>query len=762
MHKLYFLLLLFSVSLKAQFIQVNRTYTAEQLVKDIFLGSNCIEVDDRSIEITGFNNSDFISYGYFAKGTSNFPMENGILLSTGNINGAVGPNNSLQSFTNSNWEGDRDLEEALDLRSNSTFDATILEFDFISQQDSQINFDYIFASEQYLRNANEGRCGYTDGFAFLIKEVDSRDDYINIALIPNTTIPVSVNTIFGVGGLCPPINPQYFRQFNQGNSATNFNGETVVLTATANVIPGKKYHLKLVIADQGNGLYDSGVFLRAGSFSGVKDLGEDLLIANGNALCFGEETTLDATTSNATAYQWYVNGIMIPGANSSTYTVTSAGTYKVEITLSSGCTISGDRRIEYLNEISIATNQFEVCDDDLDGIITIRLSDYQNQIISTLDPSTTITFHATSMDAENGINPITSFTLSQLDNSKIVYIRLISGGCSPVVFPITFSRNQPTPYTPILPIEICDTRGDGVETINLGDYMDLLNVDFESFPAFFMTQEDARLNRNAIAVNQSITISTTFYVRFKGENQCVNIAPLSFLFKPIPFSDTLTDQTICSGSTTSIDAGNGYDSYLWLHNNSTAQRLENVSAGTYTVRLELNGCFIEQSVTISESADLIISSILIQGTTITISVDGDNPPYLYALDNDSFQTSNVFTNVSLGPHVVYVRPLQADCNIVSKEFSIINIVNTITPNGDGINDRLDLSHLYLKENPSFIIYDRFGMIVFEGTPANQYIWDGKKNGKPLKTDSYWYDIQWTEPHTENTQRYTSWILLKNK
>ena len=762
MKHIYYILLLFSVSVQSQFIQVNRSYTPTQLVNDIFLGSNCIEVDEQSIEITGFNNSDYISYGYFEKGTSNFPLENGILLSTGQINQAVGPNNNLQSFTNSNWEGDRDLEEALDLTTNTTFDATILEFDFISQQDSQINFDYIFASEQYLRFASEGRCGYTDGFAFLIKEVDSRDDYLNIALIPNTNIPVSVNTIFGIGGLCPPIHPQYFRQFNQGNSATNFNGETVVLTATAQVIPGRKYHLKLVIADQGNGLYDSGVFLRAGSFSGVKDLGEDLLIETNNALCFGEEITLDATTTNAVSYQWFLNGNPINGATLPTYRVTSAGDYKVEINLTSGCTITGNRRIEYLNEISIQNQQFEICDDDLDGVINVRLDNYQNQIITSNHSDLAISFHLNQNDADNGVQSITEFTLNSNENSKSIFVRIVSGDCLPVIYPIIFIRKTPTNYRDIPAIEICDALTDGFEQINLGDYIDLLDVDFIQYPSFFQSREDASLNRNPISPNQTITQTQTFFIRFEGEDQCVNVAPIQFILKPIRLSDTLIDQSICSGSKTQLDAGEGFDSYLWLHNNSTTQTIENVTAGVYTVRLETNGCFVEQTVTVTETNDPIITSITIQGSTITITVEGENPPYLYALDDGPFQTSNVFTNVSLGMHIVYVRPLQSDCTIISKEFSIITIVNAITPNGDGINDRLDLSQLMTKEKATFMIFDRHGKKVFEGSTSNQFIWDGKLNGKPLKSDSYWYDIKWTEPNTNQTQHYTNWILLKNK
>ncbi|MEG0696486.1 MAG: hypothetical protein RR447_05055, partial [Algoriella sp.] len=66
---------------------------------------------------------------------------------------------------------------------------------------------------------------------------------------------------------------------------------------------------------------------------------------------------------------------------------------------------------------------------------------------------------------------------------------------------------------------------------------------------------------------------------------------------------------------------------------------------------------------------------------------GSTPPYLYALDNGNFQTSNIFTNVTLGNHIIHVKS-NLGCVPVSKEFSVIKLLNFISPNGDGKNDVL--------------------------------------------------------------------------
>lgn len=757
MKYIYHLFLLFTIGVQAQFIQVNSSYTPTQLVKDIFLGSDCIEIDERSIEISGYHQSGFISYGYFDKGTSDFPLENGILLSTGNLNAAVGPNNYLQSFTANNWEGDRDLEEALEIQ--NTLDATILEFDFISLQDDRITFEYIFASEQYLRTASEGRCGYTDGFAFLIKEVDSRDDYQNIAVIPYTSIPVSVLTIFGNGGLCPPINPQYFRQFNIGHSATNFNGETVVLNAVANIIPGKKYHIKLVIADQGNGLYDSGVFLKAGSFSGGKDLGEDLLVATNNALCLGETTILDATTPNATSYKWYKDNVEIIGATDATYIVNLPGNYRVEILLPSGCTITAERKIEYYSNLLILQNHFEFCDENLDGSVILDLMDYNHQIIANAN-TVQIKYYNTLADAEANRNEIHQLDFTTSEHSKTIFVAISTDRCSSVFHPISFSKKSLSSADPIPAIEICDELLDHQEAINLEDYLTFipnLNDDYR----FFTSEIDARNNINPIRDQQILTGNMTFYIRFSQADLCENIMSISFVLKQAKRSETLVDQTICEGATTTLNAGDGFESYLWLHNGSTSPIITDVPVGTYHVRLELNGCFYTQEVVVHAAENPVIENIIVSGNTVTVIVANPNPSYMYALDDGNFQNSHIFYNVSIGNHTIAVQPSN-ECLPVFQTFSIVNMVNFISPNSDGINDVLDYSDLMYKLNPKFQVYNRYGHILFEGSTTNHFIWDGTFNGKTVASGNYWYTLEWTEPGSEQVNRQTNSILVKSK
>ncbi|WP_332029161.1 choice-of-anchor L domain-containing protein, partial [Kaistella sp.] len=338
------LFMLFNISANAQqYITVDSSaYTAEELVRDIFIGSQnsgCITISN--VSANGWQNfgSSSSSYGYFEKGTLPFDINKGIILSTGSIQNAPGPNNVLLDDQDSNWSGDQDLADALQESVWNYLNATSIEFDFVASNTSGISFEYLFLSEEYRRT----NCTYSDGFAFLIKKAGSSDPYTNIALVPGTQDPVTSLTI-NTAPNCPR-NTAYFGSFNGINSSTAFDGQTKVLTAKTDIVAGVKYHIKLVIADHlagsdRTGRYDSAVFLKAGSFVGKKDLGLDLLISTNNPLCEGSSKILDATTPGATSYQWFKDGMVIAGATQPSLNVpgvtASNGNYSVEVNVG-GC-----------------------------------------------------------------------------------------------------------------------------------------------------------------------------------------------------------------------------------------------------------------------------------------------------------------------------------------------------------------------------------------------------------------------------------------
>jgi gliding motility-associated-like protein len=416
MKKTIFILFILSFTVSfSQNITVNETFTPKQLIENILVNSGCVSVSNFSASGGNFGTGEF-SYGYFNSNGSAFPFAEGIILSTGKLNSSIGPNSNFSDDgTGIGWAGDTDLNLALGL--SNTFNASVLEFDFVPNANN-ISFEYIFSSEQYLLNPSPGQCNFTDGFAFLLKEA-SATTYQNLALIPGTSTPVRVNTVRGSGTICPPANETYFDAFNSGSYPTTYDGQTKILTAQSVVTPGTLYHIKLVIADEGNARFDSGIFLRAGSFISEKDLGADRLIATGNPLCNGDNLILNATQTGATNYQWFLDGNPV-GTNSPTYNATTAGTYEVEIDINASCTLTGSIVIEYAPNLVVLKDEFDLCDTNLDGLTAFDLATIQTQIFSSLPAGFTIGL----FDSTTSTTPLPSSYTNTTPFQQIIYARI--------------------------------------------------------------------------------------------------------------------------------------------------------------------------------------------------------------------------------------------------------------------------------------------------------------------------------------------------
>lgn len=432
---LFFITVLFSQKNYGQYITIDENYTAQQLVQNVLVNNPCATSSNFSISGGNFPTGEK-SYAFFDATGSSFPFQNGIVLSTGRASNTQGPNNSLSDDgQNMGWLGDPDLEQALGL--GNSFNATVLEFDFIPFGD-KFSFDYIFSSEQYLSNPSPNQCNFTDGFAFLLKE-DGTNNYINLALIPNTSIPVKVNTVRGTGTICPPANQVYFDAFNGTEHPTNFNGQTKVMTAQADVMPGTGYHIKIVIADEGNARFDSAIFLDGGSFDFGVNLGDDRLIATGNPLCENETLQLNAITTNAFTYQWYKDNQIITGEIGSSYTVTTAGNYKIEIVINGNCLYTSDINIEYAPTLIQNQTLFEECDTDgtNDGKTFFDLNFIKTQLFSNLPTSFQIAF----FDSTTSITPLAENYINTTANQQTIYARVTNVQCY-TDFPIQLKVNN--------------------------------------------------------------------------------------------------------------------------------------------------------------------------------------------------------------------------------------------------------------------------------------------------------------------------------
>ena len=250
---------------------------------------------------------------------------------------------------------------------------------------------------------------------------------------------------------------------------------------------------------------------------------------------------------------------------------------------------------------------------------------------------------------------------------------------------------------------------------------------------------------------------------------CTATVTLPFVVNPVPKISLLGNELVCSNLPTFtkvLDAGlldgsstSDY-SYVWTFNGNaiageTNYTLTVNTAGLYTVKVtNTQGCFRTRTFTVVASDKANITDVkivnLAESNSITVSVAASLGDYVYALDdeNGSYQTDNVFTNVSAGIHTIYVKDLNG-CGIKRKEVSVLGIPNFFTPNDDDYNDYWNIKGVNASFNTNTIIYifDRYGKLIKQISPLTQG-WDGKFNGQPMPATDYWYSIQLEDGRVE--------------
>ena len=750
-------ILLFNLSIAdAQVISVDDTKSDPELIENVLVNSNCANV-------SGFNASGNIftpgqkSYGYFNAGNSNFPLKEGIILATSNSKTAVGPYVSNQIGGGSKlWLGDGDLDRILGIKS---INATVLEFDFIPLTNF-ISFNYIFASNEY---QSYFPCDFSDGFAFLIKENGSSDDYKNIAVIPGTNIPVSsknihpiINSVIDSQNTthsgCNAINETYFNGFNNSTSPVNYSGQTIKLNAQTDVIAGKSYHIKLVIADDGPEYYDSAVFLEAGSFSAKMDLGPDRTTADNNPICFGENYLIDTKLSANYKYEWYKDGspTPIPGETKPSLTVTNTGTYKVKVILSpSICTAQDEIRIEYAPQIVVSNSTLYQCDDDGDGITIFDLTKMDNAIKNNNPKLTILAYYTSLANAQAKINPIVdpaSFKNTTVNQTLYARVHNEFGCANYAQLNLAVANN---PISPQNPIETCDTDAlqDGITQFDLNAKVTpqiIFGLPSGLIVEYYSTQTDAVSQKNQLPnlFTNTIPNQQIIYARIVNGTDCYNIIPETLIvntFDPPNFQQT--NSFLCDGSNAVLTVDNVYTNYLWSNGDKTNTTTV-VSPGQYTVTVtNTKSCqktkeYIVQPSGIATITDVKVNNFAGTENMVTIYYIGIGN-FEFSLDGNFYQDSPIFKGLEAGTYWAAARDKNGCGTSASYQFYVLDYPRFFTPNNDGYNDTWKIKNLDVLQKSTITIFDRYGKLIKQ---LNGNGWNGTYNGKELPADDYWFTI----------------------
>ena len=558
---LLFIAILFTLFGFSQPITVDTsTYTVPQLVNDILINSSCVSATNISWS-TGSNFSSTNGIGYFQNTNPNFPIPSGVILSTGNVPHAAGPNSSLLSDGSQNWPGDTNLENTMAAAGISLVskNATVLEFDF-TPISSSFSFDFIFASEEY----GNFQCQFSDAFAFLLTNVNTGVT-TNLAVVPGTNLPISVVTIrdFLYNSSCPSANAQYFGSFNGGSaangSATNFNGQTRIMTASSVLTPNVPYHIKLVIADRIDPQNDSAIFLSSDSFNIGQDvLGQDLTVANNNAICFGDTKTLNSGLDPLVySFIWKKNNVVIAGATGPSLVVNQPGTYSLTYTnLVTICNPTTDTIVvEYFPKI-VTPNPKTIykCDTGA-ATYTFNLDINTPIVIQGLDPLTQVTYFSNQNDATTNTN-----ALPLLYNSapgQLVYVRVQPPNRPCFVIKSFLLQVTPAPIANQPPnlIRCAPSILTNSAYFNLAQQTPLVlngQSNQTNVVTYYASLANAINGNNPLTnLTSYASTGTTNYVRVQNATDptCYSLTSFNLIVNPAPDVDVLDNVIVCTSYT---------------------------------------------------------------------------------------------------------------------------------------------------------------------------------------------------------------------
>ncbi|PWW29871.1 T9SS type B sorting domain-containing protein [Chryseobacterium sp. AG844] len=375
------------------------------------------------------------------------------------------------------------------------------------------------------------------------------------------------------------------------------------------------------------------------------------------------------------------------------------------------------------------------------------------------DPTATKKYYYTLYDLNNSINEITNIYQFVSAEGKI-YVKVTSVfGCSDIA-EITL-KFYPQIIAKDAELRSCFIEANPSTALFNLDNAAVITPQAGITKKYFPSLTDAIDGTNEILNANYIAPSGLVYVRVSDTRGCYVVVKIGLTVIAPVTSSVLKDKIICMEDTTTLDAGPGFKSYEWS-TGATTQSIKDVGVGVYWVKLKTGECVATQKVTIYPSEQPVVTNVDISNTTLTINVIGGTPDYQYSMDKILWQASNTFSNVARGTYKVYVKDAY-DCEPIEVTVVVPNLINMITPNGDGINDVVDYSAMADKQNLILSIFDRYGTKIHQGDKSNGYKWDGRIGGKNIPTGTYWYSVTWNENDKKNTPfKFSGWIVVKNR
>ncbi len=753
----------------------NGNQSPQQLVQNVLLGGG---VTASNIQYQGAA----ASIGYFNGTNCNIGLNEGIILTTGTIYntgaggeryGPHGPNDRTNAGVDNNQPGYGLLTSIV---GTTTYNATVLSFDFVPFADI-VEFRYVFGSEEYPEYVGSQ---FNDVFGFFITGPGIGNN-VNIARIPGTNQPVTINNV-NAGS-----NSAYFVNNGTGNTGpqnssafyVQYDGFTTVLTARANVICGETYRIVLAIADVGDGIFDSGIFLEANSFSSPVDVDISYQLSS---LAYDNDYTMAEGCTSATVT------LTRPQALANT-------ALNIPITVSGTATMG----VDYSNipsSVNFAPGQTEVsftieafADALVEGVETIFIdfgipdpcgqNDYIRVMLAIDDvvpvdvnvpdaivvcPGQEVTLTANAVGGGDGYNFLwnTGETTQSITVSPTVttnYTVTVSDNCLGESATGTGQVVVPN-YEPLL----VNAQSDLVTECPYTPHTFTAEAVGGAGDYAFIWKNQVGLvmgSGSTLTVSPAATSFFTVTVVDLCGNESSDTVYYTVTSPPLyPF--VRIDTLICLGDSVMLEAsgtgGFGEIFFYWPHSGETTANIwvKPTETTTYTVIVsdECNTFTVSSSATVSVSrviANFAVSStLLFENVPITFENTSQNANYYTWIFNTGFQSNQTHVQYTFGDPGTYVVTLFAENEIgcidsITKPIYIrpehyIYVPNTFTPDGNRANDFFSV-HTVNIVALDVVVFNRWGEAVFSSSKVD-FTWDGTYEGLPVPDGPYVYKIEY--------------------
>ncbi|PHR49100.1 MAG: hypothetical protein COA32_03370 [Fluviicola sp.] len=766
---------IFNLCLLNAQLQTNGGQSPNQLVQNVLLGPG---VDVSNVNFSGDNGA----IGSFNAVNTTLGIDEGVLITTGtvanNADGPHGPNDQANAGVDNGVGGYNPLTN---LVGTNTFNAAVLEFDFVPFSDT-VRFEYVFGSEEYPEFVGTQ---FNDVFAFFISGPGISGTK-NMALIPGTTQAVAINNVNnGPSNSGPCANCPYYNNNGNGSNAPyngssqyiQYDGFTTPLTAVSKVECGETYHLIIAVADVGDGIYDSGIFLAA------------------NSLTSEQPVTIDYELSNDP----YGDGVtMAQGCTSAEVTITRSGaqinqplTIPINV---SGSAVEGVDYSSIPNSVTFAAGQTTLSF-TIDALDNSSLIGIENLIMEfeIEDPCGQDNFETIELfiSEVSDVEVILEDVEVLCPGEEVVLSPEVTGGGGGYEFlwdtgetteTITVNPASTQNYTVSVTDNCLNQTEQATATITVPVYDDIvlnesddiveqcpyvpftLNVEVLGGAgnySYLWTGPDGTplSNLNTLDVAPSETTTYTVEVTDQcGESETAEVT-ITILSPPLVL-DITPSQEICPGDSALIEvtASGGFGDYYyeWPHSGETTSSVwvKPDQTSSYTV-IVMDDC---QTFDVRATTEVVVVKPDADFRPVTNPMYIDLPITFQNLTQNghtyewSFGDGNTSTMVH--PNNTYTEPGDYEIMLIATDIKgcidtayrtitiqdefYLYVPNAFTPDGNRFNNTFKVSSINVIEF-QIQIFNRWGELLFESEDKN-FEWDGTYNGELVRDGTYVWKI----------------------